>query len=196
MEMASVLAGEPWSDRPKCTHPLLAHLARMVNDYTGDEGRGRLAPHIPSVVGVRGGGLAWELELTAAVAVEAIEQVPERFQHILAVGLVRCEELATRLGPDGAESLGDVRRALADVPLAAAWAHRFINGVPLTTKQFRERSAPHLLTCAVRGIAETGAPDNDDRLRHLLTTAIDTARRPRIEAPLPLEAPLPVTARV
>ncbi len=59
MEMASVLAGEPWSDHPKCTHPLVAHLARMVNDYTSDDGRARLAPHIPSVVGIRGGGLPW-----------------------------------------------------------------------------------------------------------------------------------------
>ena len=27
MEMASVLANEPWSDRPRCTHPLLSQLA-------------------------------------------------------------------------------------------------------------------------------------------------------------------------
>lgn len=30
--LASFLAGERWSDRPRCTHPLLAHLARLVND--------------------------------------------------------------------------------------------------------------------------------------------------------------------
>ena len=32
MEMASFLAGERWSDHPSCTHPLLASLARLVND--------------------------------------------------------------------------------------------------------------------------------------------------------------------
>ena len=34
MEMASVLAGERWSDHPKCTHPLRGNLARLVNDHT------------------------------------------------------------------------------------------------------------------------------------------------------------------
>ena len=28
MELASLLAGEPWSDHPACTHPLLAAVAR------------------------------------------------------------------------------------------------------------------------------------------------------------------------
>ena len=59
MEMASVLANEPWSDHPRCTHPLLAHLARLVNDYTSDDNRSELAVMIPSVVGLRGGGLPW-----------------------------------------------------------------------------------------------------------------------------------------
>jgi hypothetical protein len=32
MELASFLAGERWSDHPSCTHPLLAEVARNVND--------------------------------------------------------------------------------------------------------------------------------------------------------------------
>src|SRR6476469_9404293 len=130
MEMASVLAGEPWSDAPKCTHPLLAQLARLVNDYTSDAARGRLAPHVPSVVGVRGGGLSWEVTLTAAVAVEVFVDVPERFQRAVAVGLLRCEELATRLGPDTVEGFDELRQAMADVPQATAWARRFADGMP------------------------------------------------------------------
>ena len=43
MELASYLAGERWSDHPACTHPLLAALARDVNDYSSDAGRSRLA---------------------------------------------------------------------------------------------------------------------------------------------------------
>ena len=43
MELASVLAGQPWSDHPSCTHPLLASVARHVNDCTTDAGRQRLA---------------------------------------------------------------------------------------------------------------------------------------------------------
>ena len=41
MELASFLAGERWSDHPSCTHPLLAELARSVNDYTTDAARPR-----------------------------------------------------------------------------------------------------------------------------------------------------------
>ena len=52
MEFASYLAGEPWSDHPKCTHPLLAALARDVNDHVSDEARARLVPLIPSVIGL------------------------------------------------------------------------------------------------------------------------------------------------
>ncbi|UER54493.1 hypothetical protein HJG43_08015 [Kineosporiaceae bacterium SCSIO 59966] len=51
MEYASVLAGEPFSDQPRCTHPLLAELARMVNDMTSDAARAGLVPLVPRVVG-------------------------------------------------------------------------------------------------------------------------------------------------
>src|SRR5258708_21196521 len=36
MEYTSLLAGERFSDSPACTDPVLAALARAVNDYTGD----------------------------------------------------------------------------------------------------------------------------------------------------------------
>ena len=51
MELASVLAGAPWSDRPGCTHPVLAAAARSVNDLTTDAGLPRLVPLVPLVVG-------------------------------------------------------------------------------------------------------------------------------------------------
>jgi hypothetical protein len=54
MELASYLAGERWSDDPACTHPLLAVLARDVNDYTSDAGRPALARLVPSVIGLAG----------------------------------------------------------------------------------------------------------------------------------------------
>jgi hypothetical protein len=42
MEAVSQAAGEPWSDTPACTHPLLSHLARLVNDASSDQGRQEL----------------------------------------------------------------------------------------------------------------------------------------------------------
>ena len=52
MELASYLAGERWSDHPRCTHPLLASVARLVNDLTSDGQRSRLAGLIPCVIGM------------------------------------------------------------------------------------------------------------------------------------------------
>ena len=40
MEMVSYSGRGAWSDHPACTHPLLAALARLVNDHTSDAGRG------------------------------------------------------------------------------------------------------------------------------------------------------------
>ena len=49
MEAVSVAAHLPWSDAPSCTHPLLAHLARLVNDSVSDQGRQRLAALVPDL---------------------------------------------------------------------------------------------------------------------------------------------------
>ena len=51
MEYVSVLAGEPWSDRPECTHPLLAHEARTANDLAHDADRHRLVPLVGRLFG-------------------------------------------------------------------------------------------------------------------------------------------------
>jgi hypothetical protein len=177
MEMASVLANEPWSDHPRCTHPLLAHLARLVNDYTSDDNRGDLAVMIPSVVGLRGGGLAWMVDLTAAVALRALPDVPEPSQRALAAGLVRCEELARTLEPGAVVASEAVHAALDRVPSAVDWARQFTAGSTVSPKQFQKRSAPSVMTCAVRGLAASGAPDLDARLRELLRSAITTAER-------------------
>jgi hypothetical protein len=177
MEMASVLANEPWSDHPRCTHPLLAGLARLVNDHTSDQNRGELAVLIPSVVGLRGGGLAWTVDVTSAVAVRAIPDVPEEAQRALAVGLLRCEELAAVSGPAAVAGADAVRQALDQVPDAVAWARRLAAGSKLSARQFQRRSAPNVMRCAVRGIAASTVPDPDARLRDLLLAGIATAER-------------------
>jgi hypothetical protein len=189
MEMASVLANEPWSDHPRCTHPLLAHLARLVNDYTSDDNRGELAVMIPSVVGLRGGGLPWMVDVTAAVALRALPDVPEPSQRALAAGLVRCEELAGALGPGAVVADDAVRQALERVPQAVDWARQFTAGSTVSPKQFQKRSAPNVMTCAVRGLAAAGAPDLDARLRELLRTAIETAQRLEPQPAPPTSSP-------
>lgn len=194
MEMASVLAGEGWSDHPRCTHPLLARVARLVNDNTSDDNRSRLAVLIPSVVGLRGDGLAWSVDLTATVALEAIADVPEPLQHALAVGLIRCEEMAALLEPGQVTETDVVRRGVERAPGPMAWASAFAAGSTATQRQFERRSAPHVMLCAVRGLADAAVSDPDARLRAVLEAAIATAERLE-ERALVLPAPPPVPQR-
>jgi hypothetical protein len=175
MEMASVLANEPWSDQPSCTHPLLADLARLVNDNTSDQNRGELAVMIPSVVGLRGGGLAWEVDFTSAVALHAIADVPEPAQRALAVGLIRCDEVAVSLSPDVVIATDAVRQAVDRAPGAVAWARAYTAGSKVSAKQFAKRSAPSVMRCAVRGLAASTTTDADALLRDLLQASIATA---------------------
>src|SRR5712672_1121378 len=43
MELASLLAREPWGDHPASVHPVLAAVARAVSDRVSDEARNGLA---------------------------------------------------------------------------------------------------------------------------------------------------------
>src|SRR3954451_11534994 len=75
MEMASFLAGERWSDHPRCTHPLLARLARLVNDATSDTSRQRLTVLIPEVVGLNSADLRMDARIALRCAVVALRVV-------------------------------------------------------------------------------------------------------------------------
>jgi hypothetical protein len=196
MEMASVLANEPWSDRPQCTHPLLAQLARLVNDHTSDARRSDLVVLIPDVVGVHGHGLDWEAALTAAVACQALPYVAEESQRALAAGLIRCDEIAAE-HPATTVDREAVRRALDHVPLAADWARGFVDGAaPIKSRSFQKHSAPAVILCAVRGTARAVVDDPDGRLRDLLVVGIAAARRTPVgSAPAP-QPPRPVWGTV
>lgn len=52
MEWVSALAGEPWTDHPRTTHPLLAHLGRLVNDAMSPHGRQALIGLGPRLSGL------------------------------------------------------------------------------------------------------------------------------------------------
>ena len=54
MEYVSMIAGEPWTDQPKCVHPALAAACRSINDVVEDEARPFLLRLIPRVMGTGG----------------------------------------------------------------------------------------------------------------------------------------------
>jgi hypothetical protein len=53
MELASMLAGEPFSDQPRSVCPVIASLLRTYNDRVDDERRQRLYPYASASVGTR-----------------------------------------------------------------------------------------------------------------------------------------------
>jgi len=54
MELASMLAGERFTDHPRAVCPILAAFLRRYNDGVDDERRQDLLPLVPLVVGTRG----------------------------------------------------------------------------------------------------------------------------------------------
>jgi len=176
MEFASFLAGERWSDHPSCTHPLLAQLARQVNDSLEDAGRQRLVPLIPSVVGAHGDGDTW-LTLPVSVAAGPILDVPEETQHVLAAGLLSAERLCAEAGLDATRC--EARNALDQVPGAVAWVERLRIRQRVSSRAFADHCAPTMVRRAAAGIVESGAPDRDRRLLGLLEAAIAACRAPQ-----------------
>ena len=53
LELASVVQGGRWTDRPDTVEPTLAQLGRLVNDLSSDAGRRALLPLLPGLLGTR-----------------------------------------------------------------------------------------------------------------------------------------------
>jgi len=189
MEFASYLAGERWSDHPSCTHPLLAQLARRVNDLIGDAERQKLVPLVPLVVGRCGDDRTW-LTLPVAVATGPILDVPEATQRVLAAGLLSADQLCAAGGPDLAATRRGVRAALDLIPAAVAWTERLPVPSGITPRIFTDRCAPTMIRCTVDGILASGTPDRDSRLRALLEAAIASCPAPSRLEPAPRVAPV------
>ncbi|MGN6251817.1 MAG: hypothetical protein ACTHNS_08390 [Marmoricola sp.] len=177
MEMASWLAGEPWSDQPGCTHPVLAELARRINDTVDDAHRHRLVPLIPDVIGtaVRSPRIAPLVTRACALAVLALPS--GRPHRAAAVALLQAERALAHLGGAAQPDLEAVD-ALAEDPGAATWASRFITGhadaPDRRTHLLDDRVALAVVHTSVGVLARQ--PDGEDRLVTLLTRAIGDCR--------------------
>jgi hypothetical protein len=192
MEMASFLAGQRWSDHPACTHPLLAAVARLVNDHTSDVGRQRLAPLIPLVIGLTGRDLHVDARIALACATTALPVVSAEQQKVLAVSALACDRVLADLdGRSPAELEEPTRAALARVPHATRWAMNFTRGLTPAPKTFRRHGAPQIVRSAVAGIATGRVPDPDEMLYALLVQSVQecAAWTKRAQGPVPPQAP-------
>ncbi len=175
MEFASYLAGERWSDHPRCTHPLLAALARDVNDLTDDESRNHLMPLVNRVIGLTASGsLGDEVTETIAVraAIAALPIASYQRQRAIAVGLLSVLE---SIHP--AELQTAARRAVEAVPHARDWARDYLDAARLGPMRLTANSAEALVHTSAVGIALACAPDGDARLAALLEESIIAVER-------------------
>jgi hypothetical protein len=170
MELVAFMAGEPWSDHPACTHPLLAELARAVNDTVSDEARPRLATLVPSAIGLTSDDRRWDLEIALITAAAALPVVLPYRRGPLAVGVLTCERLLASSGHTGDRPRGGARRVLARFPIAAEWAEAFV--ARTGSARASDDPARAVVSYAARAVAESGRPDTDEVLEDLLSGAV------------------------
>ena len=175
MEMASFLAGERWSDHPRCTHPLLASMARLVNDALDDDERPRIAGLVPDVVGLTSTDFGVDVAIATRAAAAALPIAPQTRQHVLAVGLLTARRVAGSLPADPVlEALAG--RAFEAAPEAAAWAERYARTTSVSERTYRRQTAPHTVAYAVEGIALACVDRPADHLVDLLSSTIADVR--------------------
>jgi hypothetical protein len=177
MEFASYLSGERWSDHPACTHPLLASLARQVNDCVSNDVRQTLLDLVPDVIGLNTTDLRADLVIALRAATTALPVVSAERQHVMALAVSTCERLLAEIeGGPGAPLSIRSQLALASAPEAAAWAQRHRGKSGPSARVFRRETAPAIVRYAVDGIWQSCTSDPDRLLRELLVGAIEDCR--------------------
>jgi hypothetical protein len=174
MEFASYLAGEKWSDHPACTHPLLAAMARHVNDCTTNTGRQQLVELVPSVIGLTSDDPHVDVRIALRAATTALPVAAA--DRVMAVAVLICRQVLADLDGRPAWLDEESRAALDQVPYAADWARRHLRGTTVSLRTFRRHTAPTAVRDAVVGIARATEVDSDRLLRDLLATAIADCR--------------------
>jgi hypothetical protein len=196
MEFASFLAGERWSDHPRCTHPLLASMARLVNDALRDEERPRIARLVPDVVGLTGDDLEIDVALAIRAAASALPVASATRQNVLAVGLLTAHRMLAQVPGDHPDLDRQFEQAWSEVPDAAAWARRYARDTRVSERVFRRQTAPHIVAYSVEGIAVACIEAPADHLVRLLEQGIADVRA-RVERPaVQTASPAPVPQEV
>jgi hypothetical protein len=174
MEFASYLAGERWSDHPRCTHPLLAALARAVNDCTTDAGRPRLVSLIPSVVGLTTDSVRADVLIALRSSRTALPVVSADWANVMAVALLGAERFLAALDGRAADDMLPASRlALSRAPGAERWAREFVRRIgPVEVRDFGKTVGASTVRQAVVAIAQAATDDPDQVLYELLSGAI------------------------
>lgn len=186
MEFAAFLAGEKWTDHPSCTHPVLAALARDVNDLTSDAARDELMPLVHRVIGLDSDDPLFAATVAMRAASAALPVASLERQRALAVGMLALQK---RFDSPALRALA--RPALDETPDAERWAQVYLRNGALPARDFGRRSAEAIVHTSVVGIALACIEHPDARLRALLEAAIVDAEQMLGRTPTAAPAPLP-----
>jgi hypothetical protein len=96
MELASVLAGETWSDHPASVQPVLAAVARVVNDRVGDRDRARLEPLVPAMIGTATDDIDSYARLVSICATAALNEERVRSHPDIRAEVESAQRMAQR----------------------------------------------------------------------------------------------------
>jgi hypothetical protein len=161
MEFASILAGERFSDRPRCSDPVLADLVRAVNDEMSTDGRQQLAMTAPVLVGLVGDDRIAPAVVAAAADVALTRTPPSRWSAWRLRGQERrARARLARKSPPGPS----VRRSAV-----ARLRRRTVSVL------YARGPANHAVTRAVSALASAPRPERDRALGAALTAALGAA---------------------
>jgi hypothetical protein len=178
MEYTSVLAGERFTDSPHCTDPVLAAIARAVNDYTRDAARQRIAPFAGDLTTACGAGDDIQRRLVRHCLLTALPRACGSRRHVVLVALLGLDRAAAgaSAGWDRSMLSVDTELALLGRDAGLAEAASYVATLKVTVGEHQRRALGVAAEVAVATIAESG-DDADDVLVDLLRHCVADYRR-------------------
>lgn len=165
MEYTSVLAGERFSDSPRCTDPVLSAVARAVNDYSSDASRQRIAPYAGDLTTAHGAGDDVRRGIVRRCLLSALRYADGTRRHVLLVALLGLDRAAageSRGWDDSMLSL-DAELALIGCERELADAASYVATLPVAAGEHARRAPSIAVEIAISTIAESaGAPEAAD----------------------------------
>lgn len=173
MEYTSVLAGERFSDSPRCTDPVLAAVARCVNDYSSDAARQRLAPLAADLTTASGAGEDARTRMVRRCLTTALACATGSRRQALTVALLGLDRAAAGAGRgwDSTMLSLDSELALLGIDCDTAAAAAYVAKIPVGVGEHARRALPVAVEMAVSTIAGSG-PDSDEVLYRLLVSCL------------------------
>jgi len=177
MEYTSVLAGERFSDSPSCTDPVLAAVARAVNDYSGEAARQRIAPYAGDLTTTHGADVEVQLGIVRRCVLTALRTADGTRRHVLLVALLGLDRAAAGAdeGWDRSMLSVDSELALLDNNGGVAEAAAYVAMLPVSVGEHAKRALGVDVELSVATIAES-AECADDVLFELFLECLDDYR--------------------